>query len=272
MGVLNITPDSFYDGGRLWADGRLQRDLLLRTAETMCREGAAVLDIGGESTRPGAAQVADAEERDRVLGALQTVLQALDVAVSVDTSNPGLMREAAGGGAQMINDVRALRGEGALQAAVESGLHVCLMHMQNQPQDMQDAPSYSDPVAEVADFLRGRVQAFVQAGGSEEKVWVDPGFGFGKNLEHNLALLRNLGRIADLGYPVLAGISRKSMIGALTGREPQERLSGSLAAAVLAAQAGARMVRVHDVGATRDALAVQRAVAATPQIPAQGAP
>ncbi|SDJ91279.1 Dihydropteroate synthase [Microbulbifer yueqingensis] len=260
MGVLNTTPDSFSDGGRYYREGRLDLDVALSRAERMLAEGAAILDIGGESTRPGAVPVGEQEELDRVVPLVEAISARLEVVISVDTSTPAVMTAAAAAGAGLINDVRALERPGALQAAAETGLPVCLMHMQGQPGTMQQAPRYTDVVAEVSDYLHRRVQACSEAGITREKIVVDPGFGFGKTDEHNLALLRALDRLAPATIPVLAGLSRKSMIGRLLGREVEERLPGSLALAMLAAQRGARILRVHDVAATADVLKLQQLV------------
>jgi len=255
MGVLNITPDSFSDGGDFFG-----ADRALRRAERMVEEGADILDIGGESTRPGAAPVSVREEIDRVVPVIEALAPRISVPISIDTSKPEVMRAAVNAGAGMVNDVRALREPGALETAVEVGVPVCLMHMQGEPRTMQTAPVYRDVVFEVRDFLRRRIQVCVSAGMAPERVLVDPGFGFGKTLAHNLALLAELAELCLLGPPVLVGLSRKSMIGTLTGRPVTERLAGSLAAAVLAVAQGARLVRVHDVATTVDALRVAWAV------------
>lgn len=255
MGILNVTPDSFSDGGRY-----TRRDAALRHAAAMVADGAAVIDIGGESTRPGAADVSVQEELDRVLPMVEAVLSELDVIVSLDTSTPEVMRAGAALGAGLINDVRALRRPGALQAAAESGAAVCLMHMRGEPRVMQEAPRYDDVVAEVEAFLLERVRACEQAGIAPERLLIDPGFGFGKNDEHNLRLLAALPRLAAGRHPVLAGLSRKSMIGRLLGREVQDRLAGSVALALMAVERGARIVRVHDVRETCDALRLWQAL------------
>lgn len=254
MGVVNVTPDSFSDGG-LFADTARA----VAHARRLVGEGADILDLGGESTRPGAAPVSLDEERRRVLPVLEA-LAAGGVPVSVDTRKPGLMREAIAAGASMINDVLALSAPGALEAAAQAPVAVCLMHMQGDPGTMQVNPSYQDVVREVRAYLAGRIVAAERAGISRDRIVVDPGFGFGKTLEHNLALLRALAEFKSLGVALLAGLSRKAMLGKLTGREPQERVHGSVAAALLAVQNGAQIVRVHDVAATRDALAVWNAV------------
>ncbi|MBC6906568.1 dihydropteroate synthase [Saccharophagus sp. K07] len=259
MGVLNVTPDSFYDGGACYENGVLNLDLALRHAERLVAEGADFLDIGGESTRPGAAPVSPEEECDRVLPVVRAVAERLDVVISVDTSNPLLMREAAIAGAGLINDVRSLQVPGALAAAVASGLPVCVMHMIGTPANMQQEPKYDDVVREVKDFLAERKQECIRAGISAEKIFVDPGIGFGKTDAHNLELLKNLNQFCSLG-PVLLGVSRKSMFGRLLGRAPSERLPASLAAGLIGCQKGASILRVHDVAATRDALEIWRLI------------
>ena len=257
MGVLNVTPDSFSDGGHY-----LQLDAALRRAEIMVAQGAALVDVGGESTRPGAAPVSVQEELDRVLPVVERLARELSVPISVDTSKPELMRELARAGAGLINDVRALQMPGALAAAVASGLPVCLMHLRGEPITMQRGPVYADVVAEVRDYLAARVGACEAAGIARERILVDPGFGFGKTLAHNLHLLRHLDQFTDLAAGVLVGISRKSMIGALLDVPVGERLVGSLAAATIAVWRGARVVRAHDVRETVQALRVCAAVLA----------
>lgn len=257
MGVLNITPDSFSDGGRY-----LSLDAALRRAAVMVAEGAAIIDVGGESTRPGAPAVPVQEELDRVLPVVERLAQELPVPVSIDTSKPAIMREAARVGAGMINDVWALRQPGALEAARASGLPVCLMHMLGEPATMQREPIYTDVVAEVRAFLAERVQACAAMGIQRERILVDPGFGFGKTLEHNLSLLRHLEQLTDLAAGALVGFSRKSMIGLLLEAPVNERLPGSLAAAVLAAWQGAGVIRAHDVKETVQALRVCAALRA----------
>ena len=254
MGVVNITPDSFFDGGHY-----LSLDAVVAHAQRLIDEGADLLDIGGESTRPGAVAVSLEEERRRVLPVLEALLSA-NIPLSVDTQKPELMHEAAAAGAAMINDVNGFEAADALQAVSGSDCAICIMHKQGRPQTMQQSPQYCDVVAEVDGYLRGRVAAAETAGIARSRIVVDPGFGFGKTLEHNLALLRELNRVAAAGVPVLAGLSRKSMIGALTGREVGDRVFGSVAAALIAAQHGAAILRVHDVAATRDALTVWNAV------------
>ncbi len=258
MGIVNVTPDSFYDGGR-YADAHAAVEHAQRLAE----EGADLLDIGGESTRPGAVGVAVDEELRRVLPVLESAV-ALGVPVSVDTMKPEVMRVAISHGAALINDVNALAAPGALETVAESEVGVCLMHMQGEPRTMQARPSYRDVVHEVGAFLAARAATCVAAGIAADRIVIDPGFGFGKTAEHNLELLRHLDRIAALGYPVLAGWSRKSTLGRLTGRPAEERLAASLAAVLIAVQRGAKIVRVHDVAATRDALAVLAAVQREP--------
>ena len=251
MGILNVTPDSFSDGGRF---NRL--DDALRRAETLVEQGADMLDIGGESTRPGAQPVTEQEEIARVVPVIEAIAARSEVPISIDTSKPGVMRAAVAAGACLINDVNALRGEGALDAAAGAGVPVCLMHMQGRPRPMQQDPSYVDVVSEVRDFLLARAQACMAAGIGRDDIWIDPGFGFGKTLQHNLDLLRQLPTLVETGFPVLIGISRKSMLGALTGRDVDRRLAGSLAAALLALQRGALILRVHDVPETLDVLKI----------------
>ena len=251
MGVLNVTPDSFSDGGHF-----LEPAAAIERAAQLVEEGAAIVDVGGESTRPGAAPVSTGDELRRVMPVVERLAATLSIPVSIDTRKPEVMREALAAGATLVNDVSALAAPGALEAVAASNAAVCLMHMQGEPGSMQAAPRYGDVVAEVRDFLRGRAAACEAAGIARERLAVDPGFGFGKALEHNLALLAGLPAIAADGLPVLAGLSRKRMIGALTGRAEGDRLAGSLAAAVVAAINGARIIRAHDVRATVDALAV----------------
>lgn len=260
MGVLNTTPDSFSDGGSYYQSGRLSLPLALQRARQMLDEGADMIDIGGESTRPGATPVSEQEELDRVVPVVEAVAGELGALVSVDTSSPAVMRDSAAAGAGLINDVRALRREGALEAAQRTGLPVCLMHMQGQPDTMQKQPEYRDPVQEVRDFLLERSEACLNAGFQADQLLLDPGFGFGKSLAHNLELLRRLRELADLGYPLLVGLSRKSMLGKLLGRDVEQRLPGSLALAMASVQRGARIIRVHDVAATCDVLRVLSAL------------
>jgi len=254
MGVVNVTPDSFSDGGRYLDPGAA-----VAHARALVEEGADILDVGAESSRPGARGISADEELSRLAPVLEG-LREFQVPVSVDTAKPEVMRAALAAGASMINDITALRAPGALAAVAPSGAAICLMHMQGEPRTMQREPSYRDVVAEVAAFLEERVAAAEQAGIARERIVVDPGFGFGKTVAHNFELLRSLERIAALGLPVLAGWSRKSTLGAITGRPADDRLAASLAAALLAVERGARIVRVHDVAATRDALAVLAAL------------
>ncbi len=259
MGILNVTPDSFSDGGSY-----LRPEPALARARQMVAEGAAIIDVGGESTRPGAAAVGEQEELERVVPLVEMLAAELPVPISVDTSKPAVMRAAVAAGAGLINDVYALRLSGALEAAAETGVPVCLMHMRGEPRTMQETPQYGDVVAEVMAFLAQRVAVCDTAGIGRERLLLDPGFGFGKASPHNLMLLRHLTEFSALGLPLLVGLSRKSMIGALLDATVQERLHGSVAAAVIAAWQGAAIVRVHDVKATVDAMkivaAVQRSV------------
>ncbi|GLQ48826.1 dihydropteroate synthase [Dyella flava] len=256
VGIVNVTPDSFSDGGQ-FADLESAVAHGLRLTE----EGADMLDIGGESTRPGAADVSVEDELQRVIPVIEQLVARTSLPIAVDTSKPEVMRAAVAAGAGMINDVYGLRREGAMDAVAELRVPVCLMHMQGEPRSMQDEPHYDDVVGEVHRFLTDRLFACELAGIDRRKVMVDPGFGFGKDLEHNLELLRKLERFSDLGSGVYVGLSRKSMIGTITGHtNPADRAAGSVAAALIAVQRGARMVRVHDVAATVDALKVWHAV------------
>ena len=254
MGIVNVTPDSFSDGGRF-----LDRPRALEHARRLVDDGADLIDVGGESTRPGASPVSEADELGRVIPLVEA-LAAENVPVAVDTRKPAVMRAAIAAGAAMINDVGALTVPGALAACAASDAGVCLMHMQGEPQTMQEAPVYGDVVSEVRDFLVARARACEAAGIARERIVIDPGFGFGKTLAHNLALLRALATLAASGYPVLAGLSRKASLGAITGRGVDERLPASLAAALAAVAHGASVLRVHDVRETVDALKVWRAV------------
>jgi dihydropteroate synthase len=256
MGIVNVTPDSFSDGGR-----HLAIDAALLHARRLRAEGADLLDIGGESTRPGATPVDPSEELRRVLPVVRALAEE-GLPVSIDTRHAEVMRAALHAGACVVNDVNALRADGALAACADSDAGVCVMHMQGEPRTMQTAPHYQDVGSEVAAFLAGRAEALRGAGIAPERVCIDPGFGFGKTVAHNLELLRALPALAALGYPVLAGLSRKSVLGAVTGQGPDQRIHASIAAALLAAQRGARILRVHDVAATRNALAVWAAVEA----------
>jgi len=266
MGVINITPDSFSDGGWIATSAAA-----LQCAENMVAEGAAIIDIGGVSTRPGAAPVSTEEELSRVLPAVEQVAAKLPVIISVDTSNPQVMRRAADSGAHMINDVRALRVKDAIETFAATGLAVCLMHMQGEPPTMQRDPSYRDVLAEVRDYLAARIESCLSAGIAADRLCIDPGFGFGKLLRHNMELLRRLSELSRLGPPLLVGLSRKSMAGALasgraaaaasegTVRSPAARLPASLALATIAVLNGASIVRAHDVAATVDAVRVAAA-------------
>jgi len=256
LGIVNVTPDSFSGDGLTTADAAIAQGLRL------VDEGADALDIGGESTRPGADEIAVEEELRRVIPVIEALARGCELPIFVDTSKPEVMRAAVAAGAGAINDVFALRRDGALDAVAGLKVPVVLMHMQGEPRSMQDAPSYDDVVAEVHQFLAQRIFACEMSGIAKKKIVVDPGFGFGKTLDHNLVLLRQLTRFTDLGVPVLAGLSRKRMIGTLTGREQGQRLHGSVAAALIAAQQGAKLLRVHDVAATVDTLKVWNAIAA----------
>jgi len=254
MGILNVTPDSFSDGGRFH-----DRDRAIAHGRAMLDDGADLIDVGGESTRPGAAPVGEAEELDRVVPVIEALARDGAI-VSVDTMKPAVMLAAIAAGASMVNDVRALRGDGALEAVAQGGAAVCLMHMRGTPASMQQAPEYVDVVADVRAFLMARAGVCEAAGIARDRIALDPGFGFGKTQAHNLALLARLDEIVALGYPLLAGLSRKSTLGAITGRPQGERVAASVAAALLAVERGASIVRVHDVRETADALAVWRAV------------
>jgi dihydropteroate synthase len=254
MGILNVTPDSFSDGGRYQA-----LEFAVERAEQMIKDGVDIIDIGGESTRPGSPSVAVDEELRRIMPAIYA-LRELGYPLSIDTCKPEVMREAIIAGADMINDINGFRAPGAIEAVKDSDCGLCVMHMQRTPQDMQAQPEYVDVVADVIAFLRERVDALLAAGVARERITIDPGFGFGKSVEHNYALLRSINRMeSELGLPVLAGLSRKSMIGAVTGRSVEQRLAGSLAGALAAVAQGARIVRVHDVAETVDALKVWQA-------------
>lgn len=255
MGVLNVTPDSFSDGGKFFAT-----DAAIRQAECMFAAGAAIVDVGGESTRPGAGQISEDEELDRVIPVIETISDGTDIAVSIDTSKPGVMRAAVNAGASMINDVYALRQDGAVEAASELDVAVCLMHMQGEPGTMQENPGYQDIPGDILDFLSKRITACRDAGIDDEKIVIDPGFGFGKTHEHNVRLLASLDRFQELGMPLLVGLSRKSTLGALTGKDVEGRLPAGIAAAILAVERGAHIVRTHDVDETIDALKIASAV------------
>lgn len=266
MGILNITPDSFSDGGKLYADrasrAAVRVDEAVRVAADMVADGATILDVGGESTRPGAAPVPAQEEMDRVLPVVEALQAQFDVIVSVDTSTAEVIEGAARLGAGMVNDIRALQRPGALQAAAASDMAVCLMHMQGDPQTMQVEPHYQDVVEDVLSWLQQRMDVCVSAGIKRERLLVDPGFGFGKTVRHNYQLLQALPRFAQLQLPLLVGMSRKSMIGKIIDRPVTQRMAGSVAAAVLAVERGAHIIRVHDVRETMDALKIVAAMRA----------
>jgi dihydropteroate synthase len=255
MGILNCTPDSFSDGGAFVSPERA-----VAHAHAMAEAGADLIDVGGESTRPGAEPVGVEEEIRRVIPVVRALAERLGIPISVDTSKPEVMAAAVEAGAGMINDVRALSAPGALARGASLGVPVCLMHMQGEPRDMQRAPTYMDVLADVRGFLAGRIRASLEAGIAQGRLIVDPGFGFGKTLTHNLALLARLGELADLGVPLMVGFSRKSMLGAICGRGPEGRLAAGLAAVVLALERGAAILRVHDVAETVDAVRVWEAV------------
>ncbi|WP_297790792.1 dihydropteroate synthase [uncultured Marinobacter sp.] len=255
MGILNVTPDSFSDGGRF-----NRPDAALARARQMVADGAAFIDVGGESTRPGATEVSVAEELDRVCPVVEAIARELDVVISVDTSAPEVMAEAAKLGAGLINDVRALQRDGAPEVAAAAGIPVCIMHIQGEPDSMQDNPEYRNVRREVSSFLTERMRVAEAAGVRPANIILDPGFGFGKTLEHNLQLLASLEQFHILGHPLLVGVSRKSMLGHITGREVNERLPASLAAATISAMKGASIIRAHDVRETVDAVSVVAAM------------
>jgi len=255
MGILNVTPDSFSDGGRYaGVDAAFDR------AAAMAAEGAAIIDVGGESTRPGALGIEESVETERVVPIIERIARALDVTISIDTSKPGVMAAATAAGAHIVNDVYALRAPGAREWAAHSGVGVCLMHMQGEPRTMQHHPHYQDVVAEVSEFLVRARQSCLSAGVAQDAIVLDPGVGFGKGLEHNMTLLKELPRLVALGSPLLVGVSRKSFIGRILDRGTDERLYGGLGLAALAVSLGARIIRTHDVGPTRDALSMVSAV------------
>lgn len=255
MGVLNVTPDSFSDGGRF-----IESAAAIEHAKQLIEQGADILDIGGESTRPGAAPVSASEEIERTIPVIEAIRRFSDIPISIDTSKPEVMTAATAAGVDMINDVWALRQPGAMQAAAASGLPICLMHMLGEPGSMQNDPHYDDVVNEVRQFLQQRCEIAIAAGIFADRLLIDPGFGFGKTLQHNLQLLDNLASFKQSGYPLLVGISRKSMLGLILDKPVDQRLYGSIAAAVIAALAGADIIRVHDVAETRDALALVNAL------------
>jgi dihydropteroate synthase len=260
MGILNVTPDSFSDGGTLYSGDRLALDKVLQRAAQMVADGAAILDIGGESTRPGAAAVSVQQEKDRVLPVIERLAREFDVVLSVDTSNAEVMLEAAACGVGFINDVRALSRPDAIRAAAATGLPVCLMHMQGEPDLMQQQPRYNDVVAEVEAFLSQRIESCTKLGVGRRNLVIDPGFGFGKTAHHNLQLLNRLDQLKSLQCPLLVGLSRKSLIGHVLKRPVAERLAGSLALAAIAAMRGAVIFRVHDVRETTDVVRLCTAV------------
>jgi len=264
MGILNVTPDSFSDGGRYDT-----LDVAVRHAESMAEEGAAIIDIGGESTRPGSVGVSEQEELDRVIPVIEAVRSVTSTPISIDTSKARVMREAVAAGAAMINDVCALRDDGALAAAADLAVPVCLMHMLGEPRTMQTAPRYEDVVAEVREFLEERVRACLDAGIDERLLVLDPGFGFGKTREHNVELLANLRQLRVRGRPILVGVSRKKTLGDLTQRPVGQRMPASVAGAVIAVLNGADIIRAHDVAATVDALKVAQAVIGAKQLGAK---
>ena len=255
MGILNVTPDSFSDGGKFAGF-----ENALEQVQRMISDGATIIDIGGESTRPGAADVSEADELARVIPVLKAIKKRFNIVVSIDTSKAAVMSAAIAAGADIINDVRALQNDGCLTAVANSNIPVCLMHMQGLPRSMQKSPSYDDVITDIIEFFQQRIDACVSAGIARERIIIDPGFGFGKTLEQNFHLLANLSKFNQLDLPILAGLSRKSMIGNLLSRDVEERLAGSLSTAMLAAQQGAHIIRVHDVQETVDVLKVLKAV------------
>ena len=260
MGVMNITPDSFSDGGNLLAANKPDLNKVIDHAAAMSEEGVHWLDVGGESTRPGAASVSLDEELGRVIPVIEALNQRFDTRISVDTSQPEVIKNAAEAGASMVNDVRALQIEGALQVAADSGMAICLMHMQGSPESMQDRPAYESVFQQVSTFLQSRVEAVLNLGVDASRICIDPGFGFGKTLSHNLQLIKSLPQLCELGYPVLVGFSRKSMIGMMTDREPLEREAGTMMLNTLALQKGASIFRVHEVSAAVDMLKIWRSI------------
>lgn len=256
MGILNVTPDSFSDGGKF-----THLQTALSQAEDMIAAGATIIDIGGESTRPGAEEVSEADELERVIPVLKAIKQKFDVLVSIDTSKAAVMKAAIENGADLINDVRALQNKDCLAILANSDVPICLMHMQGLPRTMQNEPSYDNVIDDIVIFFEQRIRTCIDAGIARERLILDPGFGFGKTLEQNFHLLANLSAFAKLKCPILAGISRKSMIGNLLNRDVKQRLAGSLSAAIIAAQQGAQIIRVHDVQETVDALTILKAVA-----------
>ena len=260
MGILNITPDSFSDGSELGeiknSSFEVNLDKVLKRAESMVNDGAQILDVGGESTRPGADEVSSSEELSRVIPVVDALVSNLDVCISVDTSAPAVIAEAISHGAHMINDIRAMTREGAVQLIAESNVAVCLMHMQGQPRTMQKEYNYNDVVSDVLSYLKRRASDCQKAGISSDQILVDPGFGFGKSVEHNFTLLKNLKQFGSLELPILVGVSRKSMLGAVTGKAAKDRVAASVSAATLALSEGANIIRAHDVAPTVDAIRV----------------
>ena len=262
MGILNVTPDSFSDGGQLHANNAVSISQVLVRAEAMIKAGASILDVGGESTRPGAALVSTQQELDRVMPVIAALKTRFDAVISIDTSTANVMQEAAAAGAGLINDVRALQKEGALQAAADTALPICLMHMQGQPQGMQNNPQYGDVISEVSSFFKQRIDACEAQGIEKNRLLLDPGFGFGKTLAHNLQLLNALAQLKKEGFPLLVGMSRKSMIDDVLHRKVDQRMPASIALAVMAVERGAKIIRVHDVQETVDAVRMAEAVLA----------
>ncbi|WP_211343723.1 dihydropteroate synthase [Neptunomonas concharum] len=260
MGILNVTPDSFSDGGNLYSKSQLSVDRALVKAAEMVDEGATLIDVGGESTRPGAQTVSLQEELDRVLPVVEVLNKELDIVISVDSSSAQVITEAASHGAGLINDVRALTRSGALAAAVEVGLPVCLMHMQGNPETMQEHPEYENILPDVAAFLEARILACMQAGIPKDRIILDPGFGFGKTLEHNLTLLNRLEQLNTIGLPLMVGTSRKSMIAGVLDKEVDQRLAGGLATVAIAVMKGAKILRVHDIAETVDVVRMTESV------------
>lgn len=260
MGILNVTPDSFSDGGSLYNNSQLSVDRALVKAAEMVDEGATLIDVGGESTRPGAQAVSLQEELDRVLPVVEVLNRELDIVISVDSSSAQVIKEAASHGAGLINDVRALTRSGALAAAVEAGLPVCLMHMQGNPETMQEHPEYENILHDVTAFLEARILACMQAGIPKDRIILDPGFGFGKTLEHNLTLLNRLEQLYTIGLPLMVGTSRKSMIAGVLDKEVDQRLAGGLATVAIAVMKGAKILRVHDVAETVDVVRMTESV------------
>ncbi|HCH23890.1 MAG TPA: dihydropteroate synthase [Oceanospirillaceae bacterium] len=260
MGVVNVTPDSFSDGGTLYANDALSVAAAVERAAIMVQEGASIIDVGGESTRPGAEAVSVDEELSRVVPVIEALRQRFSVAVSIDTSTPQVIAAAANAGAGLINDVRALQRDGALQAAADSGLPICLMHIKGEPKTMQQEPHYDDLLADISSYFEERVLACQAVGIAREKLILDPGFGFGKTLQHNLQLLHSMQRLQNFNLPILVGMSRKSMLGNVIHKPVGERVFGGVAVAVMALERGATIVRTHDVGATVDALKMTQAV------------